>query len=143
MSLESNKTSAVRLFEEVINQEKASVIDEIFATDATVHDPFTGTSHGVEALKGLLGIFDAAFPHHRVRVEQVIADGDYVAVLHTHLATHGGPFMGLPATGKSIEVNGLELFRFAGDRIVEFWRKDDDASMLIQLGVLPAPQPVE
>jgi len=139
MSLSSNKATAVRLFEEVINQERKAVVDEIFAADAILHDPFTGTSRGCAAFKALLGIFDTAFPHHRVRVEQVIAEGDYVAVLHTHLATHNGPFMGLPATGKAITVNGLELFRFADGQIAEFWRKDDDASLLIQLGILPAP----
>jgi len=45
----------------------------------------------------------------------------------------------MPPTGKSITVNGLELFRFADGKIAEFWRKDDDTSLLIQLGVLPAP----
>lgn len=141
MSGVPNKANALRLYDEVINQEHQGVIDEIFAADVTVHDPFSGTSSGIEAFKGLLGMFDAAFPHHRVRVDQVIADGDYVAVLHTHLATHAGPFMGLPPTGRSIEVNGVELFRFADGKIAEFWRKDDDVSLLAQLGILPAPRP--
>jgi steroid delta-isomerase-like uncharacterized protein len=136
----ANVAAALRLYEEVINQEQKDVVDEIFAVDAILHDPFTGTGHGAEAFKGLLGLFDTAFPHHRVVVERVIAEGDYVAVLHTHHATHNGPFLGMPATGKSVIVNGLELFRFADGRIAEFWRKDDDASLLLQLGALPAPQ---
>jgi len=136
---DGHKATAMRLYEEVINGEQQAVVDEIFAADAILHDPFTGASRGRDALKALLGIFDTAFPHHRVRVEQVIAEGDYVAVLHTHLATHNGPFMGLPATGKAITVNGLELFRFADGQIAEFWRKDDDASLLMQLGVIPGP----
>lgn len=133
--------TALRLYDEIINQERKEVIDEIFAADAILHDPFTGVSYGAEAFKGLLGIFDTAFPHHRVMVDHVIAEGDFVAVLHTHHATHTGSFLGLPATGKSVVVNGLELFRFADGRIAEFWRKDDDASLLMQLGMLPAPQP--
>ncbi|MCS6937738.1 MAG: hypothetical protein RMJ55_10095 [Roseiflexaceae bacterium] len=60
---------------------------------------------GVEAFKGLLSMFDAAFPHHRVSIEAALAEGDYVTVLHTHY-------------------------------------KDDDASLLMQLGALPAPQGV-
>lgn len=137
---EANKAAAVRLFTEVINQEDKAVIDQIFAADAILHDPFTGDSQGIASFKGLLGVFDTAFPHHRARVEQVIAEGSYVAVLHTHLAVHTGPFLSLPPTGRTISVNGLELFRFAGGKIAEFWRKDDDASLLIQLGALPAPQ---
>jgi steroid delta-isomerase-like uncharacterized protein len=139
--LEANKAAALRLYEEVINQEQKPVIDEICAADMLVHDPFTGAHRGVAAFKDLLGLFDAAFPHHRVVVERAIAEGDFVAVLHTHHATHTGPFMGLPPTGRSVVVNGLELFRFADGRIVEFWRKDDDASLLMQLGLLAAPQP--
>ena len=141
MSEVSNKATAVRLFEEVINQEMPQVIDEIFAPDALVHDPLTGDSRGAAAFKQLLSMLDTAFPHHRVRVEAVIAEGDYVVVLHTHLATQDGPFMGLPPSGKFVVVNGLELFRFADGSVVEFWRKDDDAAMLMQLGILPAPQP--
>lgn len=47
--------------------------------------------------------------------------------------------MGRPPTGQSVVVNGLELFRVVDGRIVEFWRKDDDVSLLMQLGFLPAP----
>jgi predicted ester cyclase len=47
--------------------------------------------------------------------------------------------MGLPGTGKQIVVEGLELFRLQNGRITEFWRKDDDVSLLIQLGIMPAP----
>ncbi len=140
MSTEVNKSIALRLFEQVINQEKKAVIDEIFAADVMVHDPFSGTHQGVDAFKGLLGMFDTAFPHHRVQVEGAFAERDHVAVLHTHVAAHNGSFMGLPPTGKSVRVNGVELFRLAGGKIVEFWRKDDDVSLLIQLGILPAPQ---
>lgn len=137
---EANKAFAIRLYEEVINQEDRAVIDAIFAADVVLHDPLSGSQQGVEAFKGLLGMFDAAFPHHRVAVETVLAEGDYVVVLHTHYATHNGPFMGLAPTGKAVAVGGLELFRFANGRIVDFWRKDDDVSLLLQLGALPAPQ---
>ncbi|MGB9634481.1 MAG: ester cyclase [Chloroflexaceae bacterium] len=137
---EANKDLALRLYEEVINQEDKGVIDAIFAPDVILHDPLTGTHRGVEAFKGLLGMFDAAFPHHRAAVEAVLAEGDYVAVLHTHYGAHNGPFMGLAPTGKAVEVGGIELFRIANGRIVEFWRKDDDVSLLLQLGALPSTQ---
>lgn len=130
-----------RVFDELINQEKPLVIDEVFAEDAIIHDQFSGTVVGRAAFRQLMAMFDTAFPHHRVTIEQVIADGDYVAVLHTHSATHTGPFMGMPPTGKNALVNGLELFRVADQRIVEFWREDDDISLLMQLGLFPAPQP--
>ncbi|MFN8456055.1 MAG: ester cyclase [Anaerolineae bacterium] len=139
MSTEQNKTIILRIYEELINQENKAVIDETYAESVIIHDPFMGTMSGVGAFKQLLGVFDTAFPHHRVQVEQVTAEGDYVSVLHTHTATHAGPFMNLPPTGKTAVVNGLELFRLQEGKIVEFWRKDDDVSLLMQLGALPGP----
>ena len=141
--LASDRNAAIvrRTFDEIINQEDKAVIDEVYAPDVIVHDPFTGASHGADAMRGLLGMFDAAFPHHRVTVEAVISQGDLVSVLHTHTATNTGSFLGMPPTGKTVVVNGLELFRLRDGKIVEFWRKDDDVSMLMQLGMLPMPQP--
>jgi hypothetical protein len=48
--------------------------------------------------------------------------------------------MGMPPTAKTAIVNGIELFRLQQGKIVEFWRKDDDVSLLMQLGALPMPQ---
>ena len=139
MSIEQNKTIVRRIFDELINQENKAVIDQVFDADVMIHDPFTGTAHGVDSYRQLLGMFDTAFPGHRVTVAEMVAEGDYVSVLHTHRATHTGLFMGLPGTGKQIVVEGIELFRLRNGRIVEFWRKDEDVSLLIQLGILPAP----
>lgn len=138
---EQNATLVRRTYDEVINQEHGAVIDEIFAADVIVHDPFTGKARGKDAFHRLLGMFDAAFPHHRVAVEAIVSQDDLVSVLHTHTATHTGAFMGMPPTGRTVVVNGLELFRVRDGKIVEFWRKDDDVSLLMQLGMLPAPQP--
>lgn len=140
MSVEQNKTVVRRLYDEVLNQENKAVIEQIFAAEVTIHDPFTGVTQGPESFRQLLNIFDTAFPGHRVTVQQVVAEGEWVTVLHTHHATHTGPFMGLPGTGKQVVVEGLELFRLANGRITEFWRKDDNVSLLIQLGMMPAPQ---
>ncbi len=139
MSTEQNKAIVSRIYEELINQENKGVIDEIYAENVIIHDPFMGTMTGVGAFKQLLSVFDTAFPGHRVKVEHIMAEGDYVAVLHTHTATHTGPFMNLPPTGKTAVVNGIELFRLSDGKIVEFWRKDDDVSLLMQLGALPTP----
>ncbi|MBP7963525.1 MAG: ester cyclase [Caldilineaceae bacterium] len=138
---DANTAVVLRSFSEVINQENKEVIAQIYAPDVWVHDPFMGTAQGIDVFNQLLGMFDTAFPHHRVTVDQVVSQGDMVCVLHTHTATHTGPFMGMPATGKTAVVNGLELFRLRDGKIVEFWRKDDDVSLLMQLGMLPMPQP--
>lgn len=140
MSAEQNKATVMRVYEELVNQEKKGVIDEIYAADVIVHDPFMGTTTGVEGFRQLLGMFDAAFPGHRVKVHHVLAEGNLVAVVHTHTAKHTGQLMHLAPTGRDISVNGIEVFRMAGGKIAEFWRHDDDVGLLMQLGAIPAPQ---
>lgn len=140
MSTEQNKAIVRRIYEELLNQEKKSVIDEIYALDLITHDPFMGTVTGVDAFRQLLGMFDAAFPGHRAQVHHVFAEGDFVTVLHIHTGKHTGPFMGMPPTGRDIVINGVEVFRMQDGKIAEFWRHDDDAGLLMQLGIVPAPQ---
>ena len=137
---EQNKAVVSRIYAELVNQEKKSVIEEVFAEDVVVHDPFMGVLTGREGFRQLLGIFDAAFPGHRVKVHQFIAEGDWVTVLHTHTAKHTGPFMNLPPSGREAIVNGVEVFRLVNGQIAEFWRHDDDAGLLMQLGAIPAPE---
>jgi predicted ester cyclase len=139
MSTHQNKAVVRRVYDELINQENGAVIDEIFGDEVVIHDEFMGTLTGVASFKQLMSLFDGAFPGHRVEVEAMIAEGPYVAVLHTHTATHTGPFMHISPSGKQILVNGIELFRLEAGKIVEFWRKDDDVSLLMQLGAMPAP----
>ena len=134
-----NKAVVARIYEEMINQGNKEVVAECFHEDVVIHDPFTGTMCGPLAFRQLLAIFDLAFPGHTVTVEAMVAEGDKVAVLHTHTATHTGEFMGVPGTGRTAVVPGIELFRVQDGKIVEFWRADWDVSLLMQLGIVQPP----
>ena len=139
MSTDQNVAIARSIYDDVINNGNRALLDDILAPDMVTHDTIQGQLEGAEAYKGLLAFFDAAFPGHTATVQQVIAQGDYVAVLHTHYATHAGPFMGLPPTGREIVVPGVEVFRLRDGRITEFWRYDNDVGMLMQLGLMQPP----
>lgn len=134
---EQNKALVRRIYEEIQDTGNLTLIDALFAPDVIVHDPFTGVVQGIEAFRQLTAFFQNSFPGHKTRLEVFIAEGDYVAILHTHLATNNGSFMGMPPTGKTVTVPGLELFRIQNSKVVEFWRHDDDMGLLRQLGVLP------
>ena len=139
MSLEQNKAVVKRIYTEANDGQQYGVLDELCAPDLLIHDPLAGDQRGIEAFKGLLMYFRQAFPEQRTELHQLVADGDYVSVLHTHHAFNGGSFNGMPPTNRQVTVLGNELFRFQAGKIVEFWRFDADLSLLIQLGVLPAP----
>jgi len=139
MTLEQNKNTVVRLYTEANDARRYDVIDEICTPDIQIHDPLAGDSTGIEAFKGLLAFFAQAFSAQKTELRQVIAEGDFVAVLHTHTGVHTGTFNGMAPTGYKITVPGIELFRMKDGKVAEFWRGDADLSLMMQLGAIPAP----
>ncbi len=138
--IDTHKTMAARFFTEANDGQRYDVLAELCHPDVLIHDPISGDSRGIEAFRGLLAFFREAFGEQRTDLHLTLADGDHVAILHTHNARNTGSFMGAPATGKQVVVPGIELFRFADGRIAEFWRFDADIALVAQLGLLPVPR---
>jgi predicted ester cyclase len=81
-----------------------------------------------------------AIPDFRVTIEDLVAEGEKVAVRRTYEGTHrGGPLLGIPATGKRSQFGGISIFRLANGRIAEHWEQLDRLALMQQLGVVPAP----
>ena len=76
-------------------------------------------------------------------LEEVLAEGNKVAVRLTFSGTHQGEFMGLPATGKRFTIAGMNVFRVEGSKIAENWPQLDMLGLLQQLGAIPAPGQAE
>ena len=81
--------------------------------------------------------FLASMPALRYEVEDVIAEGDRVAVRLTSSATHTGHFMGMPASGKRYEIGEIHIFRIRDGRVSEHWHQADFMGMMKQLGSSP------
>lgn len=137
MLLEDHKAVVTRIYTEVNDGQQYDVLDDICRPDVVIHDPLAGEMQGIEAFKGLFAFFRQAFPEQRTELSHFVAEGDLVALLHTHHATNGGSFNGMPPTGRQIAVPGVELFRFREGKIAEFWRFDADLSLMMQLGAGP------
>jgi predicted ester cyclase len=91
------------------------------------------------ALQQHIADAEAAFPHYELIAEDLIAEGDKAVVRFTLRGMHQGEFMGMPATGRSINVPGMIIYRLATDqnnvvKIVEHWMQFDAAAMMQQLG---------
>jgi predicted ester cyclase len=142
---EQTKAMLRRLYAEAIDGDNLELIDELCAPGMIVHDPFMGRLEGIASFKQLIQGFKTGFPGFRTELHALIVDGDQAAIHHTHFAQNTGEFLGMPPTGRSVVVEGVELIRMRDGKIVEFWRHDDDAGLLRQLGVLQlgeAPSPV-
>jgi steroid delta-isomerase-like uncharacterized protein len=74
-----------------------------------------------------------------VEIEEQVAEGDKIATLWRARGTHQGNFGGIPATGKSMEIFGITMFRVADGKVLESWGFADMMSMMKQLGVAPTP----
>jgi predicted ester cyclase len=134
MTAQDHKAIARRFFEEVWNQQKLDVVDEIFALNVILN----GTSVSREAIKQLVTARRAAFPDIHVTVDDQVAEGDKVSTRRTWQATHQGPYRGLAATDKRVRWTQISIVRFAESRVVEDWAVADELSILQQLGQFSA-----
>jgi steroid delta-isomerase-like uncharacterized protein len=95
--------------------------------------------HGQEVWLQGFGMMKQAFPDLQAHIEDLVAAADKVAVRVRFRGTHSGEFLGIPATGRSVEVEAWTLDRYRDGRLIESRIIMDVAGMLTQLGVLPAP----
>ncbi|OGP94707.1 MAG: hypothetical protein A2157_01180 [Deltaproteobacteria bacterium RBG_16_47_11] len=139
VSTEKNKAMVRRFWEEVFNERKLSLIDELFTTDWVYHGVGGLKVYGPEGLKQFLTEYHNAFPDMQVKVENLIAEGDKVVSHVTSRGTHKGELMGIAPTGKQVTVPVICISRFVDHKIGEDWEIIDLFGMLQQLDVIPSP----
>jgi predicted ester cyclase len=137
MSVEEDKAVARRDHEEVIHNQDLDVLDEVCASDVVWHDAPPGLPAGVEGLKGYFAQVASGLSDVSSTVEEVIGEGDKVAVRFTTRFRHTGELMGIAPTGKEVEVGGIAICHIADGKIVEMWRTADLLDVMQQLGVVP------
>jgi steroid delta-isomerase-like uncharacterized protein len=133
-----NEELVRRFFEEFCNERKAEVADEIIAEDYVSHGPQAPPAKGPEGVKLRVGLYQDAVDGHW-DVQEIIAAGDRVVARWTGTGTHRGELMGVDATGASIEVDAISVFRIADGKIAEEWTVWDALGLLQQVGAVPAP----
>ena len=140
MSVEENKAIARRLFESVWNEGNMDVIDEIINAPEFVdnHYMFPEPLHGTDNFKQIVTAFRSAFPDVRLTIEDVLGEGDKVVLRWSLRGTHQGDLMGIPPTGKAVQLTGMVIVRFSGGKIVERWVSEDALGLMRQLGAIPA-----
>jgi steroid delta-isomerase-like uncharacterized protein len=138
---DQNKTAAKRFFD-LWEAHEVDKFDEVIAADAIDHDPQRPfpDEHGPAAARKTAEMFLAAFPDTEYTVEQQVDEGDYVVTRWTARGTQSGELMGIPPTGKTVEVTGIAIDRFSDGKIAESWGNWDTMGLLQQLGAVPQTQ---
>lgn len=139
---EANKHLVEAFIQELFTKGDLDAVDRYLAPDFVNHDaPFPGAPPGADGLRQAAAMFRQAFPDWHSKAEQLIAEQDTVVEVFTASGTHRGELMGVPATGKTITLRGINVFRIDGDRIAERWGRLDQLGLLQQLGLAPTPDP--
>ena len=135
---ERNKHLIRRAIEEVYNQGNLDLIDELVAPDYVAHAP-SGDVVGLEGVRQYVSDLRTAFPDLRMVIQDQFAEGDRVVTRWTASGTHLGPYQGLPPTGKSGTIGGIDIDRVVEGKVLECSTNTDDLGLLQQLGVVPVP----
>jgi steroid delta-isomerase-like uncharacterized protein len=135
---DKNKEIARTFFEEVLGQDHLEKYAESHSKDFVGH----GANHDFSLEEDMAAAKEErhAMPDMKIRVNQILAERDLVAVYWTAWGTNTQSGMGFPATGKKISVNGMTIFRFKAGKISEEWGVWDMLSALRQAGLVSLPQ---
>jgi steroid delta-isomerase-like uncharacterized protein len=124
---EANKLLVARWFEEVWNQKSEAAIEEMFCSEGRAHgfpDPESVLA-GPDAFKAVHRRFCGAFPDLHVEIQDMVAEGDRIAVRWKVTMTHLGDDLGFPASGKSGVLHGSSFLIVKGDQILDGWNQMD------------------
>ena len=139
MSAEENKAVNRHLIEEVYNEGNLDVVDELMAPDIFDHAAVAEHQHGIDGFKHVMEWVRTFSSDVHYDIEDIIAEGDKVAVRMTQSGTHTGTVRDIPPTGKRFSVDYVHWFRLVNGKVAEMWAVRDDLSRLEQLDLIPAP----
>ena len=140
MSTEQNKSMVYRWVEAAWNHGDFSSSSQIYPAAYLLHDtsapqPFQGPM----GLRGFISAFRGAMPDLHMSIEQIVAEGDCVAWRFRVTGTQTGTLNGIPASGRKVDVTGEVFSRFSDGQWVEDYSNANQFTLLIQIGVIPAP----
>ena len=130
-----NKAVARSFFEDVLDTGKLEDYSKSHASDFVAHAE--GRLASLDEDMAAAREQRKAIPDMRVKVNHIVAEGDLVSVYWTASGTNTAAGAGFPATGKSVSVNGMTLFRFERGLIQEEWSVFNEYSIMKQLGLVP------
>ena len=134
--------SAMQDIYERINTGDIDGFGEFLSDDFVEHEELPGLEPTKEGVQAFFRMYRAAFPDLRMSVEDLVVSGDKAVARVRATGTHQGEFMAMPATGRSVDVQLIDIMRFGDDGLVrEHWGVFDAMTMMQQLGAIPEGPP--
>lgn len=139
MSTQKNKEAIVTLIEEVWSKGNLQIVDQLIAPQYTIRhdpgDPWDGKTLDLETFKERVKISRHIFPDQKFYIEDLVGEGDKVAVSWHFTGTQKGTIPGLLTTNKKVNVSGLTIYYFSDGKIIGHWQIVDRLGFLEQLGI--------
>jgi len=132
MSLEENK--------DLVRREQAELWSHTGDLDAA-EELFV--AYQAEAAKQEAADFRRGFPDVTSTIEDLITEGDKVVARWRSRATHRGDYMGMPPSGKEVQIMGISVYRIEEGKIAESWTVEDQFGLMQQIGAIPEPEQSE
>jgi len=131
-----------RFVEELWNQRQFDVAQAIFAKNCVTHQlrsgvPADAVPRGPQAIKEHVTSWIASFPDLHFSIEQMLSEGDRVVMQLLMEGTHHGAWLGIPASGRKMQIRMFTVHRVAQGKIVEDWVLVESLGFFQQLGVVP------
>ena len=138
MTIEANK-AVMQRFTEFINTASEKLATELVSPNAIFHVPGRPEPmRGPDGYLAIIGMMRSGFPDIQWTLEDTVAEADKVAARFTMRGTHQGAFFGVPPTGKKIEVQAMNFYRFSSGQIVEEYGQPDLLGLMQQIGAIPS-----
>lgn len=134
---ESDHIAIITRFEHAFRAGDLEVIDELCDPGMVDHNPAPGQEPTLDGFKQKVAGFKAVFPDIREDLQDIVAGGDRVATRWVVTGSLQQDFMGIPAGGQRIRVEGMNFYRLEDGRVTDIWTQFDGLGMMQQLGAIP------
>jgi steroid delta-isomerase-like uncharacterized protein len=134
----SDNIEIITRFEHAFRAADQATIDELCDPGVIDHNPAPGHEPTLVAFKQKVAGFKAIFPDLEEDLQDIIASGDTVATRWVVTGSLQQEFMGIPASGQAIRVEGMNFYRLKEGRVTDIWTQFDGVAMMQQLGAIPA-----
>jgi steroid delta-isomerase-like uncharacterized protein len=137
---QDNKEFARRWNDEVWEKRNLDLIDDLVAEEFIGYDPsLPEPIRGPDGVRKIAEMMLSAFPDAQVDLEEVVAEGDLIAVRIRCTGTHEGEYMGIDPTGEDVQFQLMAFQRIEDGKVVEERQMVDHLGLLAQLGVVDPP----
>ena len=138
-AVSANEREVEAFLQDVINEHHGDAAASYLTPDMQWHGGTVGTVTGSANVAGLFAGVVASLPNVHATVEDIFGQGDQVVVRVVVSGTQEGALLGIPASGRNLQWDGVDIYRLRGGKISEIWAGDDWTAILNDSGTYKAP----